>query len=183
MKFLLLVALIACAYAEPEADAYYRGYYGGHYAPRGYVSSYNYAPYRYTGYTGYGYGSPYTYGYRALHKREAEAEPEADAYYARTYGYTGAYNGLYGYRGYAASPYTYAASPYRYSYGYSRPAYSYGYRALHKRDADAEPEADAYYRSYYNYGVPAYRSYAYGAYRPYRNYYSYGRPSAYSYYH
>jgi len=247
MKFLLLVALIACAYAEPEADAYYRGYYGGHYAPRGYVSSYNYAPYRYTGYTGYGYGSPYTYGYRALHKREAEAEPEADAYYARTYGYTGAYNGLYGYRGYAASPYTYAASPYRYSYGYSRPAYSYGYRALHKRDAEAEPEADAYYartygytgaynglygyrgyaaspytyaaspyrysygysrpaysygyhalhkrdaeaepeadayyRSYYNYGVPAYRSYAHGAYRPYRSFYSYGRPSAYTYHH
>merc|ERR1712142_1068215 len=69
MKFLLVVALIACAYAEPEAeaDAYYGGYYG--------LGSYGYAPYR-------------SYGAYRLHKRDAEAEPEADAdaYYAGVYG-------------------------------------------------------------------------------------------------
>merc|ERR1711973_727040 len=105
MKFLLLAALIACAYAEPEADAYYNAYYapsaysyGTTYGLRSY--GYNYAPYSY-GYAtpAYGYGS---YGYR-LHKREAEAEPEA-AYYGRYYN---AYPYSYGYRSYASYPYTY----------------------------------------------------------------------------
>jgi len=224
MKLLLLVALIACAYAEPEADAYFSRYYNGYsgyypayssyghgygypsygyrsygynnyrlykrdadaepeayynsyYAPRSYAYGsyglrsygYNYAPYSY-GYASpaYGYGS---YGYR-LHKREAEAEPEADAYYNRYYAPTAQtygrnYNGL--------NSYSFALAPY--SYGYASPAYgygSYGYR-LHKREAEAEPEA-AYYGRYYN----AY-PYSYG-YRSYASYpYSYGYPGAYTY--
>merc|ERR1711982_64013 len=60
------------------------------------------------------------YGYGYYGKRDADAEPEADA--------------LYGYYGYAR-PYAYG---YR-SYGYP---YRYGYYG--KRDADAEPQVLAY---------------------------------------
>merc|ERR1719481_515512 len=92
MKFFLLAALIACAYAEPEADAYYAG--------------------------AYGYG---TYGAYRLHKRDAEAEPKADAYYGGLYGYTGYGLGSYGYSTYAAAPYTsygYAAPAYYGNYAH-----------------------------------------------------------------
>merc|ERR1711878_209854 len=87
-------------------------------------------------------------------KRDAEAEPEADAYY-----------GYYGY----ARPYAYG---YR-SYGY--PAYGY----YGKRSADAEPEADAD-ALYGVYGYSAYRPYAYSAYRPYAytTRWGYGKRSA-----
>merc|ERR1712168_525984 len=157
MKFLLLAALVACAYAEPEADAYYSGYYGlggyGYglgaysYAPRAYVSSYSYAPYRYGAYR--------------LHKRDAEAEPksdaeakpEADAYYGGLYGYSGYGLGSYGYTSYAAAPYTsYTTAPYT-SYGYAAPAYygNYVHHGLYKRDAEAEPKSDAYYGGLYGY--------------------------------
>merc|ERR1719348_1021114 len=72
-------------------------------------------------------------------KRDAEAEPEADALY-----------GYYGYRNYGYSTYRpYAYRPYAYG------AWGYG-----KRSADAEPEADALY-GVYGYGYP---SYTYGAY-------------------
>merc|ERR1712088_436201 len=69
MKFLVVLALLALAMAEPEADAqllYHTGY----------------PYYNYNGYNAY---HPYTYAYagypHAYHsygKREAEAEPEAD---------------------------------------------------------------------------------------------------------
>merc|ERR1712096_316579 len=85
---------------------------------------------------GYGYGYPtaYRYGSYRLHKREAEAEPEADAYCGSVYG-LGSYgynSGLYGYRGYSAYPLNYG-------YGYPS-AYRYGSYRLHKREAEAEPE-------------------------------------------
>merc|ERR1712198_547010 len=52
-KFLLLAALVACAYAEPEADAFYSSVYG--------LGAYGYGSglYGYSGYSAY----PYTYGY------------------------------------------------------------------------------------------------------------------------
>merc|ERR1719276_224802 len=60
---------------EPEADAYYGGYYG-----------YGLGGYAYGGYgLGYGYAAPYG-GYSYYGKRSADAEPEADAYYG-AYGY------------------------------------------------------------------------------------------------
>merc|ERR1711931_64670 len=180
MKFLLVVALIVCAYAEPEAeaDAYYGGYYGlgaYGYAPRSYAYSSYAAPYAYRS---YGYAPYRSYGAYRLHKRDAEAEPEADAdaYYAGVYG---------AYRGYSAYPYSHGYSAYPYSYGYSgyaSPYYS-AYRGIYKRDAEAEPEADAYYAGHYGYRYPSYgyRSYGYG-YPSYRSY-GYGGRYAYGGYH
>merc|ERR1712055_1182026 len=97
MKMLLVLALAACAVAEPEADPYYGGYYGG----------YGRGVYGYSG-IGYGHGS---YGYSGLHrgyggygvygrygKRSAEAEP-----YLGVYGV--GHHGVYGvshYGGYAS---------------------------------------------------------------------------------
>jgi len=177
MKLLLIAALVACAFAEPDADAYYGSVYGlgtygygsGLYGYRGY-SAY---PYTY----GYGYPSTYSYGYSRLHKRDADAEPKADAYYGSVYG-LGSYGyntGLYGYRGYSAYPYT---------YGYGYPAtYSYGSYRLHKRDADAEPKADAYYGSVYGLGSYGYNTglYGYRGYSAYPYTYGYGYPATYSY--
>merc|ERR1712212_322737 len=87
MKYLVLFALLALAYAEPEAapkaDADASVYYHG-----GYVRPYYY------GYYGY-------HPYHLVGKREAEAAPEADAdadasvYYG---GYVRPY--YYGYGGY-----------------------------------------------------------------------------------
>merc|ERR1739848_404214 len=108
------------------------------------------APAYTTGYANYGYA-----GLNAGHyigKREAEAEPEADA--EAFYGYNGPFNG---YTGYALPAYrSYAAPAYR---TYAAPAYTtgyanYGYAGLNaghyigKREAEAEPEADAYYGTY-----------------------------------
>merc|ERR1719481_2056931 len=142
MKFFLLAALIACAYAEPEADAYYAGaygygtygayrlhkrdaeaepkadaYYGGLYGYTGYgLGSYGYSSYAAAPYTSYGYAAPayygnYAHGAYRLAKRDAEAEPKADAYYAGVYGYPG-----YAYSGHRSYPYTYGS--------YAYPAYS-----------------------------------------------------------
>merc|ERR1719228_2440445 len=106
---------------------------------------------------------------------------EADAFYG--------YNGLVGgYTGYALPAYrSYAAPAYR---TYAAPAYTtgyanYGYAGLNaghyigKREAEAEPEADAdafygyngLFNGYNGYALPAYRSYAAPAYTTgYANY-------------
>merc|ERR1711862_822661 len=84
-----------------------------------------------------------TYGISQIHKREAEAEPEAEAAADAYYGYYGrgyGYHGL-GYYGYGAGYYG--------NYGYARygcPAYAYG--RVYKREAEAESEAEAYYGYY-----------------------------------
>merc|ERR1712213_239667 len=148
MKMFVVLALAAMAMAEPEADPQLL-YTAGVHTPVTSINNVpvvNAVPHVYTtgvhaptvgvvGSTVYSHPTVY-YG-----KRDAEAEPEADAYY-----------GYYGY----ARPYAYG---YR-SYGY--PAYGhYG-----KRSAEAEPEADAYY-GYYGYARPyayGYRSYGYPAY-------------------
>merc|ERR1711997_1202821 len=76
------------------------------------------------------------------------------------------------------APATYAY-PYA-SYAYAHPA---AYHTIAKRDAEAEPEADAYYRSYYGYpGYSTYGSYGYPAYSAYRYpYTAYSAPYTYGY--
>merc|ERR1712066_32915 len=111
--------------ADADADAYYygaygRGYYGGYYG-RGYY-----------GYPGYAYGA-----YRHFGKRSADAEADPALLLAN-------YPSVYAY------PYAYApiapvvAAPVAGSYQHvSTPAATYGISQVHKRSADAEPEADA----------------------------------------
>jgi len=149
--------------AEPKADAdpylLYGGYYG---SGLSYASSY----YSYPRYT-YSYPA-YSYGLWGRKKREAEAEPKADADPYLLYGGYGA--GLYG--GYASSYYSYP------SYTYSYPAYGYSIYGRKKREAEAEPKADAdpylLYGGYYGSGL----RYPYFASSYYR-YPAYG----YAYYH
>merc|ERR1711915_849053 len=100
-------------------------------------------------------------------KREAVADPNAEANADPWYSYYGHGLGHYGYRPYYRS--------------YYRP-YGYGYWGRKKREAEAEPEAvvdpnaeanaDPWY-SYYGYGLGHY------GYRPY--YRSYYRPYGYGY--
>merc|ERR1711963_634151 len=158
MKMFVVLALAAMAMAEPEADPQLL-YTAGVHTPVTSINNVpvvNAVPHVYTtgvhaptvgvvGSTVYSHPTVY-YG-----KRDAEAEPEADAYY-----------GYYGY----ARPYAYG---YR-SYGY--PAYGY----YGKRSADAEPEADAYYGYGLGYSTLGYglRSYGYG----YPAYGYYGKRSA-----
>merc|ERR1712083_764703 len=136
-RLIALLALVACAFAEPEAEPkadaepwYSYGYSG------------LYRPYTYGAY----YPRTYGYGHR-LWKREAEAKPKSEAdpqylinnAYAYTYPYTSTYHTAYTY-----------------------PTYTYGSHYLYK--AEAEAEADPWYR--YGYGGYS-RPYAYGGYRSY----------------
>merc|ERR1711936_872509 len=110
---------VADAAADPEADPwlYYSGLYGHH----GYGYGYNYAPLTYT-YAPYTYSHVYGhyglghYGYYGRKKRDAEAEPTADADAEAD---PWLLYGGYGYGGYAYAPYTYAAyhHPLTYFYG------------------------------------------------------------------
>merc|ERR1712113_916041 len=149
MKMFVVLALTAMAMAEPEADPQV--------LLNQHVTSINNVPVVQTPLVNTVVSNPTVYStvahsvapsvYHAnvyLGKREAEAEPEADAFY-----------------GYYARPY---ACGYRsYGYGYGYPCRYYG-----KRSADAEPEADAdALYGVYGYGYRAYNPYAYGAYRPY----------------
>jgi len=166
MKLLVVLALVAAAYAAPEAEAnadpayYYRGW-GGYARPYGY---------------GWGYARPYGWGgYRrwgGYWKREAEAEPNAEAaptadaeaepwYYSHWYG-ARAYSPYYwgGYR-YAYSPYYYN----RWGGYWKREA---GEEPASGPNADASPEADpeaywygAYGRRWGGWGY-GYRPYGYG---------------------
>merc|ERR1712156_817241 len=167
MKYLaiLAIALFAVVAAEPEADAdAAAGYYGGY---RGYYGGYYGYPYRY---------GAYGYAHHALGKRSADAEAEADpAYlYAGAYGYPYAYSYPYGYGYRAFAPYYAASASHQHV---STPAATYGISQLHKRSADAEPEADAaaaYYGGYY--GHPGYGYYGLGyGYGRYYGGYGYGR--------
>merc|ERR1712012_145163 len=193
MKMFVVLALAAMAMAEPEADPQLL-YTAGVHTPVTSINNVpvvNAVPHVYTtgvhaptvgvvGSTVYSHPTAY-YG-----KRDAEAEPEADAYYGY-YGYARPY--AYGYRSYGYPAYGYGyygkrsadAEAYYGVYGYGlgyagyglRTYAGYGYPAYGyygKRSADAEPKADAYYGVYgYGYAAP----YAYGAY-PY-SYGAYGR--------
>merc|ERR1711997_1193907 len=117
MKFLVVLALVAAAYAAPEAEAnadpayFYGNYYG--------------YPSYYSGYGNRGYG---------YWKREAGAEPEANA--------DASADPAYWYGNYWGSPYynTYGFNTYNRAYAY--PALNY-YNRFWKRSADAQPEAAA----------------------------------------
>merc|ERR1711936_493144 len=156
MKVFILLCVVAAAMAEADPYLVYSGYGGLHH-----------------GYAGCGYGGYSAYPYSTFHygKREAEAEPKAEA---------DAYHHLYSVYGYGGSPYASTfhygkreaeadAKPYYYS-GLHYPtvyggAYSYGYpyagvygHHYGKREAEAEPY---YYGGYYG-GYRAYRPYSYG---------------------
>merc|ERR1712083_1109860 len=111
MKFIATACLIAAAFAEPEAkaDADPALLYGAY----GYAGL-GYAGLGYAGYT-YTYGAyPYAYGAHYIGKREAEAEPKADADAALLYGAYGYAAPYAGYHAYAGYPYAYGAYPYAY---------------------------------------------------------------------
>merc|ERR1712197_159381 len=95
----------------------------------------------------------------------AMAEPEADPQLLYTAGVPHVYNAAVHsvHAPVVSNVYSSYAHPYVYHYG--------------KRDAEAEPEADALYGVY---GYGAYRPYAYGAYRPYAytTRWGYGKRSA-----
>merc|ERR1712112_719033 len=202
MKSAIVVCLAALAAAEPEADAYYGSYgynnlgLGYSNLGYGYSGAYGYAaPATSAAITVRGYGTPATvgvnapYGYAAsggyvadsfgavhIAKREADAEPEADAdafYGVNTYGYNNI--GLSSYSRPIVSSY---ARPIVSSY--SRPIVSTVSRiaspvvssysapivartaGIWKREAEAEPEAvaDAFYGvntyGYNNIGLSTY---------------------------
>merc|ERR1711990_1314006 len=150
--FVALAAVTSSVVAKPEAGAD---------ANQGYGSPV-YTPY---GHSGHGYGH-LPYGH-PLSKREAEAEPEAEAdpalLYGGYYGYgLGYYGGYRGYYGYAGLPY-YAHAGLPYSYGWTDgPNNGLGPHLLGKREAEAEPEAEAeadpayLYGGYYGYGLGYY---------------------------
>merc|ERR1719187_612496 len=105
MKLLVLLALLGCVLAEPEAkagadaDAWYGSYGLGYRGYGGYGLGYRYYGLGYGGYGGYGlgYGSHYIGKRSADSEPEAEAVPEADAWYG---GYGLGYRGYGGYGGY-----------------------------------------------------------------------------------
>merc|ERR1719290_266438 len=200
MKSALVVCLAALAAAEPEADAYYGsygynnlglGYSNLGYAPLRYSGAYGYAaPATSAGIAVRGYGTPATigtnmpYGYAAsghyvaesfgavhVAKREADAEPEADALYG-SYGYNNLGYSNLGYSNLGLSTYSRPvvstvsriAAPVVSSYStpiVSRPALLSRTSGIWKREAEAEPEADAdaFYGSY-GYNNIGYSSYS-----------------------
>merc|ERR1712217_761050 len=104
MKFLVVLALVAAAYAEPEAEAkadpayWYGNYYG--------LPSY-YGGWGYSGYASPYWGGYYNRGY-GYWKRDAEAKPEANADPAYWYGNAyGAWGNRWGYSGWYNRPYGY----------------------------------------------------------------------------
>merc|ERR1712055_1220431 len=164
MKLFVVLALVAAA--EPEADPYltYGGLYGGVYG--------GYLGHRLTG-----YGFPYTPYVHAIGKREAEAEPEADAdalFYSRL-GYTGL-----GYTGLGLTYGGHHLTGYGYGCPYARTVLG-GYHAIGKREAEAEPEADAdadaYYYSSLGYTGLGYTGLTYGGLYGGHHLTGYGYPS------
>merc|ERR1712088_1003430 len=133
----LALCLVAAVVAEPEAEA----------SPDAYYGSYGYG----LGYRGYGYGGYYGHGYYRG-KRSADADPAV-------------FYGAYAPYGYGYAPYAYA--PYRLAVAVSHqhvstPAATYGVHQLHKREAEADAEPEAYYGRYgYRAG---YYGYPYGRY-------------------
>merc|ERR1712241_182738 len=137
MKVLLVVALaVAAVVAEPEADANpdaWHGYYG-----YGYPHRYGYGYGRYYG--GY-YGYPYRYGYHALGKRSADpglvipGQPD-DKVGIHPGVTTVAANPVVGNPGY---PLAKSYHPHVYA------PYFHGHHLIGKREAEATPEADAWY--------------------------------------
>ena len=138
------------------------GSYSAPMMPNSYSGQYDYPGFQATGgaYQPFGYSGSNSFGMNRFSKREAEAKPEAeaDAFYNSFYnpGYNMAY-----------SPYHY---PTVYARNYYQPSYNnFGYRSFYgKREAEAEPKADAFYNSFYpayNMGYPYSRGSFYSGYR------------------
>merc|ERR1719347_199108 len=137
MKIAIVVCLAALAGAEADADAWYQPY----------------------GYSNWGYNWPMMSGYRQMNymngheghrfqlygKREAEAEPEADAdAWYQPYGYSNWNNNWMGYNSWPMNYYNWNM----YSNMYNRPSFTQYRTFYHKRSADAEADADAWYQPY-----------------------------------
>jgi len=151
MKFFVVVAaLVAAAHAKADADAdalLYTGVYGAYRSPLVYNNlGYNYH-YPYTTYGAY----PYTTftGYHTLGKREADAEPKADADADAAVLYNAAYTSPLVYNNYYNHfPYTtYGAYPYTTYTGYPYTTYT-GYHHFGKRSAEAEAKPFVYSAGY-----------------------------------
>jgi len=155
--FVVLALFVAAAIAEPEAEAE---------ADPAYFYSNYYSPYGYRSYGGYGW-NPLSYGYYSYRpygynwggyrffKREAgaEAQPEAEAdpaYFYSNY-YNNNYWSPYKYGVYGLGLPLYANMYDTYMYGYGPK--SYYYNRFFKREAEAEPEAEAdpayFYSNFY----------------------------------
>merc|ERR1712026_97789 len=162
----------------------YGGYYGypyGRYGFRGYYKreaeaepqflapysplAYAYAPYYYAVPGASSFQRVDTpaasYGVSQIHKREAEADADAEAaadawygYYGRPYGYGYPYYGLGYYGGYGYPYHRYYAGAGSFQH-VSTPAATYGISQVHKREAEADPAADAYL-AYYGHGATSY---------------------------
>merc|ERR1712121_367058 len=188
MKMFVVLALAACAFAEPEADPavllgngvyahslYSAGLYSN--VVRPYVSTVN----RVVStplVSSYRYASPLVSALSPVHaigKREAEAEPEADAQVFSTYAAgvpVSTYAAGLPVSTYAAhhvaaplTTYNVAAPMYRSTYVHPPVSALTTYRtpyvhAIGKREAEAEPEADAQFISTYAAGLPLTNTYA-----------------------
>merc|ERR1712193_483196 len=146
------------AEAEPEAKA------------DGYFGNYGY------GYNNFGFGSPafsnYGYGHNRFYnnyntgfygKRDAEAKPEAKAEpeaFFGNYGY-GYPSFGYGYNSPAVQHYGYGFNRFQSNFGNSRFFNNYNNGFYGKREAEAEPEAEASFA----YGTGVYNGYS-GFYQP-----------------
>merc|ERR1711923_703746 len=91
MKFLVVLALVAAAYAAPEAEADPAYFYGNYYGYPSYYSGYGYRSYASPYWGGY-----YNRGY-GYWKRDADSQPEANAeadpaFFYRNYYYSPYYN-------------------------------------------------------------------------------------------
>merc|ERR1711990_468679 len=171
MKMLVVLALVACVAAEPEADAKadpyysyglgYRGYSGLGYSGLGYSSlGYSGLGYSGLGYARLGYsGLGYSRGFYGKRSADADAEAKADPYYSYGLGYR-VYSGL-GYSGLGYSNLGYSGLGYSglgYSgLGYSGLGYSRGFYGKRSADADAEAKADPYYSYGLGYSGLGYR--------------------------
>merc|ERR1719347_2355007 len=141
IKIAIVVCLAALAAAEADADAWY--------GPYGYNNNW----------MGYGNNWPMMSGYRQMNymngheghrfqsygKREAEAEPEADAdAWYQPYGYSNWNNNWMGYNNWPMNYNNWNM----YNNMYNRPSFTQYRTFYHKRSADAEADADAWYQPY-----------------------------------
>merc|ERR1739848_757250 len=198
-RLIALFAVVACAFAEPEAD------------PQVFYNTYGYYPYAHHGlahatpglvhYPASGavvpadtasvavakanhlatkaatYATRYPYVLPLLRgKREAEADPQV--FYNSYYPYAHTYGHNIIAQAHVAAPvtYTHTAPVVRYTYPtYTYPTYAHlAHHVIAKRDAEADSDSQYFYNGAYGYGG-LYRPYTYGAYSAYSGYpYTYG---------
>jgi len=179
MKAFIFLCLVAAAMAEADPQYFYGGAHS--YSPYTTYSAglhYN-SPYVYSGVHSY---SPYSGLYNHYGKREAEAEPkaEAEADPALIYSSPFAYSGAHSY-----SPYTTYSAGHHYGGLYNgvyNTPYVHGVHAYGKREAEADPQYVYSGVGYpYTTGLSHYNNFAYsGLYNHYTTPYvhSYGKREA-----